>query len=48
MKRKEKQAIEKNFLDELAPTELIAAKENWQQMKANKKVMRQRRNLKRA
>ena len=49
-KRLDREAVqvEHSKIQSLEPSEALAAKDNWQQMRASKKVMRLRRDRKRA
>ena len=46
--KKLKKVVDNSFTEWLEPNELKAAKEKWQDMRQNKKVMRENRNRKRA
>lgn len=48
MAKREKQEQDFSFTEYLEPTGLRAAKDEWQDMRKNKKLMREKRNRKRA
>ena len=46
--KKLKKEVDNSFTEFLQPTQLLAAKDEWNKMRKNKKVMRENRNRKRA